>query len=170
MRVIRNGELEKLRTLHDDLVIEGDCGTVLEALPANAFDMVYIDPPFNTGKRQTLRSIRANRDEAAGTAGFGGRRYSREVLSALSYEDSFDDFIEFIAPRLVRARELLADHGTLYFHIDYREAHYCKVLLDQVFGRECFLNEIIWAYDYGARTNRRWPAKHDTILVYVKDP
>jgi site-specific DNA-methyltransferase (adenine-specific) len=170
MRVIRNGELDDLRALEDDLVIEGDCDKVLDALPTNAFDMIYIDPPFNTGKKQTLRSIRASRDEAAGTTGFGGQRYSREILSALSYEDSFDDFVEFIAPKLVRARELLGNHGTLYFHIDYREAHYCKVLLDRVFGRECFLNEIIWAYDYGARTNRRWPAKHDTILVYVKDP
>lgn len=170
MRVIRAGELEALGALDDDLVIEGDCGAVLDLLPIGAFDMVYIDPPFNTGKKQALRSIRANRDDAAGSAGFGGRRYSRETLSALSYEDSFDDFVEFIAPKLARARELLADHGTLYFHIDYREAHYCKVLLDRIFGRECFLNEIIWAYDYGARTTRRWPAKHDTILVYVKDP
>ena len=168
--MIRSSELEDLGALVDNLVIAGDCAAVLDALPTNAFDMIYIDPPFNTGKKQTLRSVRANRDEAAGTAGFGGRLYSREILSALSYEDSFDDFIEFIAPKLVRARELLADHGTLYFHIDCREAHYCKVLLDRVFGRECFLNEIIWAYDFGARTNRRWPAKHDTILVYVKDP
>ena len=69
-----------------------------------------------------------------------------------------------------QARRLLASEGTLYFHIDYREAHYCKLLLDEIFGRECFLNELIWAYDYGGRSRRRWPAKHDTILVYVRDP
>ncbi len=82
----------------------------------------------------------------------------------------FDDYLAFLAPRLEHAHRLLAREGTLYFHIDYREAHHCKLLLDEIFGRECFLNEIIWAYDYGARTRSRWPAKHDTILVYVKDP
>jgi site-specific DNA-methyltransferase (adenine-specific) len=143
---------------------------VLPRLPEAAFDVVYIDPPFNTGSTRTLARTRAERRPDGASNGFGGHRYTREVVSALSYCDVFDDFVEFIAPKLVRARELLAEHGTLYFHIDYREAHYCKVLLDGVFGRECFLNEIIWAYDYGARTKRRWPAKHDTILVYVKDP
>jgi site-specific DNA-methyltransferase (adenine-specific) len=66
------------------------------------------------------------------------------------------------------ARRLLAESGTLYLHLDYREAHYAKLLLDAVFGRDCFLNEIIWAYDFGGRARDRWPAKHDTILVYVK--
>ena len=75
-----------------------------------------------------------------------------------------------LEPRLARARSLLAPHGTLYFHIDYREAHYCKLLLDEVFGRDAFLNELIWTYDYGAKPRRRWPAKHDTILVYVRTP
>ena len=71
---------------------------------------------------------------------------------------------------MVEAYRVLGPTGTLYFHIDYREAHYCKVLLDGIFGRASFLNEVIWAYDYGARSRRRWPPKHDTILVYVKDP
>jgi site-specific DNA-methyltransferase (adenine-specific) len=154
----------------EDLVIRGDCGAVLPSLPGGFFDLVYVDPPFNTGSRRTLRRTRAVRDENGSSAGFGGHRYSRTMMNALSYDDTFEDFAEFIGPKLERARDLLTAEGTLYFHIDYREAHYCKVLLDGIFGRHCFLNEIIWAYDYGARTNRRWPAKHDTILVYVKDP
>ncbi len=101
--------------------------------------------------------------------GFQGRRYRSELLARSSYRDSFDDYLAFLAPRLEQAHRLLREDGTLYFHIDYREAHYCKLLLDEVFGRECFLNEIVWAYDYGARARRRWPAKHDTILVYVRD-
>src|SRR3954465_14693938 len=156
--------------LEDDLVIRADCGVVLPWLPESRFDLIYIDPPFNTGSTRRLTRMRTERDPSGTSNGFGGHRYTREAVSALSYNDVFDDFVGFIAPKLERARDLLAQHGTLYFHIDYREAHYCKVLLDRVFGRECLLNEIIWAYDYGARTNRRWPAKHDTILVYVKDP
>src|SRR4029077_18104905 len=101
--------------------------------------------------------------------GFGGRRYATRLLQESSYRDAFDDSLGFLEPRLREVHRLLAPHGTLYFHIDYREAHYCKLLLDELFGREQFLNELIWAYDYGARTRRRWPAKHDTILVYVKD-
>jgi site-specific DNA-methyltransferase (adenine-specific) len=92
------------------------------------------------------------------------------LLERLAYVDRFNDYLAFLEPRLREAHRLLAESGTLYFHIDYREAHYCKLLLDEIFGRTCFLNEVIWSYDYGARTQRRWPAKHDTILVYVKDP
>ena len=109
-------------------------------------------------------------DEDGDRTGFGGRRYGSRLLQTLSYDDEFADYLAFLEPRLTRARELLAPHGTLYFHIDYREAHYCKLLLDEVFGREAFLNELIWAYDYGAKPRRRWPAKHDTILVYVRTP
>ena len=112
----------------------------------------------------------ATADTAASRVGFGGRRYRTELLRSLSYDDAFADYLGFLEPRLARARELLAPHGTLYFHIDYREAHYCKLLLDELFGREAFLNEIIWAYDYGAKPRRRWPAKHDTILAYVRTP
>ncbi len=156
--------------LNDDLLIGGDCDDVLARLPDGRFDLIYIDPPFNTGSTQTLPRMRTEQDRDGSSGGFGGRRYRREIVSALSYDDAFEDFVEFIAPKLRRARELLAQHGTLYFHIDYREAHYCKLVLDGIFGRGSFLNEIIWAYDYGARTKKRWPAKHDTILVYVKDP
>lgn len=170
MKVISVDERSADIVPDDDLIIHGDCGAVLPKLPTGFFDMIYVDPPFNTGSRRTLKTMRTQRDPSAGTVGFAGRRYTREVLSALTYDDAFEDFAEFISPKLAQARTLLADHGTLYFHIDYREAHYCKILLDGIFGRSCFLNEIIWAYDYGARTTKRWPSKHDTILVYVKDP
>ena len=110
-------------------------------------------------------------DDRRRAVGFGGRRYSARLLRTLVLRRrSSTTTSRFLEPRLRRARELLAPHGTLYFHIDYREAHYCKLLLDEIFGRECFLNELIWAYDYGAKPRRRWPAKHDTILVYVRTP
>jgi site-specific DNA-methyltransferase (adenine-specific) len=156
--------------LDDDLIIAGDNLAVLERLPDGAFDLIYVDPPFNTGRAQTRRSLTATADAEASRVGFGGRRYRTSLLQSLSYDDAFSDYLGFLEPRLARARELLAPHGTLYFHIDYREAHYCKLLLDEVFGRDAFLNEIIWAYDYGAKPRRRWPAKHDTILAYVRTP
>ncbi|MGI8864478.1 MAG: DNA-methyltransferase [Solirubrobacteraceae bacterium] len=139
-------------------------------LPEGRFDLVYMDPPFNTGRAQTRQTLAMLADERGARRGFGGRTYTSRLLKQLSYEDSFADYLGFLHPRLARARELLAPHGTLYFHIDYREAHYCKLLLDEVFGRDAFLNELIWTYDYGAKPRRRWPAKHDTILVYVRTP
>jgi site-specific DNA-methyltransferase (adenine-specific) len=156
--------------LTEDQIIHADCLRVLPALPDGAFQLIYIDPPFNTGKTQTRQVFSSTSADGGERVGFGGRRYASRLLNESSYRDTFDDYLAFLEPRLVEARRLLADSGTLYFHIDYREAHYCKLLLDELFGRECFLNEIIWAYDYGARAKRRWPAKHDTILVYVKDP
>ncbi|HYH76124.1 MAG TPA: site-specific DNA-methyltransferase, partial [Arthrobacter sp.] len=99
-----------------------------------------------------------------------GRSYATTLVATRSYSDTHEDFLATIEPRMREAHRVLAPHGALYFHIDYREAHYCKVLLDQIFGRANFINEIIWAYDFGGRSNRRWPAKHDTILFYVKDP
>jgi site-specific DNA-methyltransferase (adenine-specific) len=153
-----------------DRILLGDNLQLLPAFVDESFQLVYVDPPFNTGKVQTRRTLQAARDEQGGRTGFQGRRYSVRLLAESSYTDCFDDYLEFLTPRLEHARRLLAREGTLYFHIDYREAHHCKLLLDEIFGRECFLNEIIWAYDYGARSKRRWPAKHDTILVYVKDP
>jgi site-specific DNA-methyltransferase (adenine-specific) len=173
VRVLRSPALRRLDPLHleDDLVIEADGADVLARLPGRAFDLVYLDPPFNTGRRQERRRLRTVRDDARGDrAGFGGRRYRSRLLSAIAYDDAFADYLAFLEPLLARTREVLADHGTLYFHIDYREAHYCKLLLDELFGRECFLNELIWAYDYGGKPRRRWPAKHDTVLVYVRDP
>jgi site-specific DNA-methyltransferase (adenine-specific) len=155
--------------LDDDLLILGDNAAVLPLLPAGAFDLIYVDPPFNTGVAQTRRTLETVR-RAGGTAGFGGHGYARREVGRSSYADTFDDYLGFLGPRLARARDLLAPHGTLYVHLDWREAHYVKVELDRIFGRECFVNEIIWAYDYGAKTKRRWPSKHDTILVYARDP
>jgi site-specific DNA-methyltransferase (adenine-specific) len=154
----------------DDKIILGDCIEVLPWLDDASFQMIYIDPPFNTGRRQTRRTLRTTGDERGDRTGFQGRRFASRLLAESSYADDFEDYLAFLAPRLEHARRLLHVSGTLYFHIDYREAHYCKLLLDEVFGRDSFLNEIVWAYDYGARTRRRWPAKHDTILVYVRDP
>jgi DNA modification methylase len=167
---VRVQSTDEPSVLDDDLVIAGDNAAVLGELPAGTFDLIYMDPPFNTGRAQTRHSLAVIADPEARRVGFGGRTYRSELLQRLSYDDQFGDYLAFLEPRLSRARELLAPHGTLYFHIDYREAHYCKLLLDEVFGREAFLNEIIWAYDYGAKPRRRWPAKHDTILVYVRTP
>jgi DNA modification methylase len=156
--------------LDDDLLLAGDNELALAKLPDSRFDLIYMDPPFNTGRAQARRTLKVVSDPRSQRVGFGGRRYRSELLRSLSFDDGFADYLGFLEPRLVRARELLAGHGTLYFHIDYREAHYCKLLLDEVFGRDAFLNELIWAYDYGAKPRRRWPAKHDTILVYVRTP
>jgi site-specific DNA-methyltransferase (adenine-specific) len=154
----------------DDAVIHADNLEVLPTFDDGSFQLIYVDPPFNTGRTQVRLTLATDADAAGDRVGFGGRRYRSRPLGESSYGDEFDDYLGFLAPRLGEAHRLLADTGTLYFHIDYREAHYCKVLLDEIFGRDCFLNEIIWAYDYGGRSKRRWPAKHDTILVYVRDP
>ena len=151
-------------------MVHGDNLAVLAALPDESFRLIYIDPPFNTGRvqsRQTMSTVRS----AEGTRkGFQGRSYETVKGLLYSYDDSFADYWEFLEPRLEEAWRLLDDRGTLYLHLDFREVHYAKVVLDALFGREHFLNEIIWAYDYGARAKNKWPAKHDTILVYVKNP
>jgi site-specific DNA-methyltransferase (adenine-specific) len=158
-------------------VIQADNLEILPTLPDGAFTLIYLDPPFNTGriqKRQATTSVRstlASGAHASGTiTGFKGQRYERIKGDLLGYDDQFEDYWAFLEPRLIEAWRLLADDGTLYLHLDYREAHYAKVLLDALFGRDCFLNELIWAYDYGAKSKNRWPTKHDTILVYVKNP
>lgn len=153
-----------------DLLVEGDNLGVLAQLPDAAFQLIYIDPPFNTGRTQKAQRITTTRSETGARTGFQGRTYDSIKGLLYGYDDAFADYWEFLEPRLIEAWRLLHDTGTLYLHLDYREVHYAKVVLDALFGRENFLNEIIWAYDYGARTNRRWPAKHDTILVYVKNP
>lgn len=143
---------------------------VLPGLGDGSVNLIYIDPPFNTGKVQQRTRIRVVRDEHGDRTGFQGKRYRTERESSSGYPDIFDDFIAFIEPRLVEAHRILAADGSLFFHIDYREVHYCKVLLDKIFGRDSFINEIIWAYDYGARSTTRWSTKHDNILWYAKDP
>jgi site-specific DNA-methyltransferase (adenine-specific) len=148
----------------------GDNLPILHDMPAESVDLIYIDPPFNTGKTQARTQIKTAANVAGDRTGFGGRRYETIKVGAKSYADIFDDYLAFLEPRLREGYRVLMPHGSLYFHIDYREVHYCKILLDIIFGRDCFLNEIIWAYDYGGRSKRRWPAKHDNILLYVKDP
>ena len=151
-------------------VIHGDNLAALATMPDAAFQMIYIDPPFNTGRTQTRAPLTTVKSETGTRVGFKGITYDTIRGEALSYDDDFAAYWEFLAPRLEQAHRLLAETGTLYLHLDYREAHYAKVMLDGLFGRDSFLNEIIWAYDYGGKTKRKWPAKHDTILVYVKNP
>ena len=147
----------------------GDNLTHLKSMPSESVQLIYIDPPFNTGREQ-VRTNRTSRVSESGRVGFQGKRYEQVVSKVLSYDDEFADYWAFLEPRLEESWRLLSDTGTLYLHLDYRESHYAKVLLDALFGRESFLNEIIWAYDYGGKSKNRWPAKHDTILVYVKNP
>ena len=151
-------------------IVLGEALQVMRTLPDACAGLVYADPPFNTGAARDRVTTRVQTAVNGNRGGFAGRRYQSEVQRAPGYADSFDDYITWLRPRLVESRRLLARHGTLYLHVDPRESHYCKVLLDEIFGRECFLNEIIWAYDFGGRSARRWAAKHDVILVYVADP
>ena len=148
----------------------GDNLSILPRLPDESFDLIYIDPPFNTGRAQARTRNRTIRDENGDRTGYKGRRYRTIRLGSAAFADAFDDYPAFLEPRLREAHRLLRPTGSFFLHIDYREVHYCKVLLDDIFGRAAFLNEIIWAYDYGARSKRRWSAKHDNILFYAKNP
>ena len=148
-------------------------GDNLELLPrfrSGLFALIYVDPPFNTGRTQRRERLRAVHDPRGARLGFHGRRYRTRALASPAFADRFDDYLAFLEPRLVEAHRLLAPQGSFFLHLDCREVHYAKVLLDSIFGRDSFLNEIIWAYDYGARSTKRWSPKHDTILWYAKDP
>jgi site-specific DNA-methyltransferase (adenine-specific) len=149
--------------LRDNLV-------ALREIPDGSIPLVYIDPPFNTGRSRDRASLKTVRDVDGDRVGFGGHRYRSEATTRLCYADAFDDYLGFLEPRLREGYRVLAPHGSFYLHLDYREVHYVKVLMDSIFGQASFLNEIIWAYDYGGRSRQRWPAKHDVILFYVKDP
>ncbi len=151
-------------------IILGDNLDVLRTLADRKFQLIYVDPPFNTGRAQARTRIRVTPDPDGDRTGFQGRRYRTQVVGSSKYADMFDDYIGFLRPRMEEAHRVLDDQGSLFFHVDYREVHYCKVMLDEIFGRESFINEIIWAYDYGGRPKTRWPAKHDNILWYAKDP
>jgi site-specific DNA-methyltransferase (adenine-specific) len=152
-------------------IVFGDNLEVLRSLEAESVDLIYVDPPFNTGKRQTRTRMKTVHDEVDGDrTGFQGRRYKTVAVSTSGYEDSFDDYLAFLEPRFREAHRVLRSEGSFFLHIDFREVHYCKVLLDTIFGRESFINEIIWAYDFGGRSRRRWSPKHDNILWYAKDP
>ena len=151
-------------------IFKGDNLPILKSIPSESVQLIYIDPPFNTGRTQTRGTTTTTRTDEGNRVGFKGKRYEVVRETVLSYDDEFEDFWSFLEPRLEEAWRLLNETGTLYLHLDYREAHYAKVLLDALFGRDCFLNEIIWAYDYGGKSKNKWPSKHDTILVYVKNP
>ena len=151
-------------------IVLGDNMQVLPGLAPGSVDLIYVDPPFNTGKQQRHTRLRTVRSEDGDRTGFQGRRYKSVRIGSESFADRFDDFLGFLEPRLREAHRILAPGGSFFLHIDAREVHYCKVLLDALFGRECFLNEIVWAYDYGGRSKRRWSQKHDHILWYAKDP
>jgi len=151
-------------------VVLADNLDTLRLLDAESVDLIYVDPPFNTGGYQTMTRLRTTRDPDGTRIGYQGRTYQSVKVGTTRYLDAFDDYLAFLEPRLCEFRRVLANSGSLYLHVDYREVHYCKVLLDDIFGRDCFVNEIVWAYDYGARTKRRWPTKHDNILMYAKDP
>lgn len=148
----------------------GDNLPILKKIESESVDLIYIDPPFNTKKTQKRTTVKTIRDEDGDRKGFQGNTYRTIELGTKEYEDTFDSLVEFLKPRLIEAYRILTPRGSLYFHIDYREVHYCKILLDKIFGRESFINEIIWAYDYGGRPKTKWPAKHDNILFYAKDP
>lgn len=152
-------------------IVFGDNLTYLRTVPEASVDLIYIDPPFNTGKRQVRRQLKTVRDEERpDRIGFKGQSYKTQVVGQKEFADAFDDFMAFIQPRLDEAYRVLKATGSLLLHLDYREVHYCKVYLDGLFGRDSFINEIIWAYDYGARSKTRWSAKHDNILWYAKNP
>jgi site-specific DNA-methyltransferase (adenine-specific) len=153
-----------------NLLLQGDNLEHLAAIPDGSITLAYIDPPFNTGRTQVRKTTSARSGGEGTRGGFGGRLYDLTLEKLLSYDDSFADYWAFLAPRLEETWRVLSPQGTLYLHLDWHEVHYAKVALDMIFGRENFLNEIIWAYDYGGKTKKRWPTKHDTILVYVKDP
>jgi site-specific DNA-methyltransferase (adenine-specific) len=150
-------------------LIWGDNLQFLREVAGGRFPLIYIDPPFNTGKRQTRRSLRTIRDEQGDRTGFAGKRYRSEVIGEVGYHDRHDDYLAFLRPRLEEARRVLTPHGSIFVHLDYREVHYVKVMLDEIFGRENFINEIIWSYDYGARSQTRWSPKHDNILWYARN-
>jgi site-specific DNA-methyltransferase (adenine-specific) len=151
-------------------LFHGDNLAITKGFPSGSFDLLYLDPPFNTGREQLRSRVRTQQDESGDRVGFHGKRYKTTVVGSTSYGDRFDDYLGFLLPRLEEAHRLLAPSGSLFLHLDYREVHYAKVALDRIFGRESFINEIIWAYDYGARTAQRWAPKHDNILFYAKNP
>jgi len=154
----------------NNTIVFGDNLETLKTLPDESMDLIYIDPPFNTGRQQARTQILVEKDAQGDRVGFGGNRYQTTVVGERAYRDNFDNYLGFLEPRLREAYRVLSPTGSFYFHIDYREVHYCKILLDEIFGRDAFINEIIWAYDFGGRSKTRWPAKHDNILFYAKDP
>ena len=151
-------------------IVQGDNLEVLKTLPREHARLIYIDPPFNTGRKQARQRMQVRAAEDGERQGFGGRRYEVERLDSPTYEDEFDAYLPFLMSRIEAALPCLTADGSLFVHLDYREVHYVKVALDRLLGRDRFRNEIIWAYDFGGRPKRWWPAKHDTLLWYTLDP
>ena len=156
--------------MNDNQIILSENLAFLQKLPSECFNLIYIDPPFNTGRIQKRNRLKVKADSDGTRVGFGGRAYKSEIIESPEYPDSFEDFIPFLEPRIKEVFRILKPNGSFFLHLDPREVHYAKVLCDQIFGRDSFKNEIIWAYDYGARSKTRWPSKHDNILWYAKDP
>lgn len=125
---------------------------LLQTLSDESIDMIYTDPPFGTGDVQSLE-----------------RQKNRTKVSKMSYVDRYDDYVGFIVPHLREMHRVLKPTGTMYLHLDWRWVHYVKVECDKIFGYDNFLNEVIWSYNLGGRSKDRWPRKHDSILVYVKE-
>ena len=149
----------------------GDNLPLLRGMKSESVALVYIDPPFNTGKRQARKRIRTIRDVNGDRVGFGGNAYRTETMGETGYADAFADYPAFLRPRLEEAHRVLAPNGSLFFHIDWRESARCRLMLEDIFGGpEHCINEIIWAYDFGARAKTRWPAKHDNIYWFAKNP
>ena len=169
MKVRASGR--KLDLVTQPRIVFGDNLEVIGRLPDACAQLVYIDPPFNTGKRQERKRLRTVRDDSKGDrTGFQGKRYRTIEVGKSGYADAFSDYLGFLRPRLTEAHRLLDSTGSFFLHVDQNESHYCKVVLDEIFGRASFMNEIIWAYDYGGRTKKKWSAKHDHIFWYAKDP
>jgi DNA modification methylase len=131
-----------------DRLILGDNLDVLASLPDGSVDLIYIDPPFGTG---TIR--RGGHDSS--------HRY-RDVPGDPSR------YVAWLHERLAQSRRVLSSHGSLFVHLDYRTVHYVKVELDTIFGRDRFINELIWCYSVGGKSRRSFGRKHDTILWYSR--
>ena len=116
------------------------------------FQMIYMDPPFYSGAKYFSRRSDGSKKLA----------YSDVWGSGLL------EYLEMIAKRILIARELLSDDGLIWIHLDYRAVHYVKIIMDEIFGMENMVNEIVWGYRSGGASGRRFARKHDTILLYSK--
>ena len=154
----------------DNGLFQGDALEVLPALPAAFARLIYVDPPFNTGRRQRRRRVKVTRDAEGARTGFGGQTYTETVVAdSPTYDDRFVDYVPWLMERIAAGLRCATADASLFVHVDPRESHYVKVALDGLLGRGSFMNEIVWAYDFGGRSKKRWPAKHDVILWYARD-
>ena len=152
-----------------DRVILDAALPVLRQLPEACVDLVYIDPPFATGQVRRLQSIRTGRGTRV-RRDFAGRTYQWEVVTDLSFRDDMPlpAYLAFLRQHLAEAHRVLKETGSIYLHLDFHAVHHARLIMDEIFGADRFLNEIIWAYDYGGRPRDRWPRKHDNSLWYAR--